>query len=67
MTSTGAVPHAAAFFGRGTGSVILDDLVCNGDEDNLMECPRLNNCNHDEDAGVTCQMDGKNNSQLAVM
>lgn len=47
-------------FGQGTGPILLDDLMCSGDEDNLLLCEQMSNCNHGEDAGVTCRRDGKN-------
>ena len=55
----GARAVGNAGFGRGTGTVFFDDLLCNGDEDGLINCVQGNDCNHDEDAGVTCQTDGK--------
>ncbi|XP_036400665.1 macrophage receptor MARCO-like [Megalops cyprinoides] len=42
----------------GTGRIWLDDLRCTGSEPNIFTCPHnglgINNCNHDEDAGVSC-------------
>jgi len=44
-------------------SILLDDLTCNGTESSLLMCsssssnvvvPFLNDCSHDEDAGVVC-------------
>ncbi|XP_038072278.1 uncharacterized protein LOC119740886 isoform X2 [Patiria miniata] len=46
-------------FGSGTGPIYLDDLICNGREINLESCGHagigIHNCNHTNDAGVTCQ------------
>ena len=47
-------------FGEGNGSILLDDLVCEGDESSLLDCAtdvaiRESNCQHSEDAGVRCE------------
>ena len=44
-------------YGAGSGSIVLDDLECSGDEANLFECDRKagsHDCSHDEDAAVVC-------------
>lgn len=55
-----AVPVRSAFFGQGTGTILLDDLSCTGTEQTLLNCTNGNrlsssNCDHSEDAGVKCQ------------
>ena len=38
--------------------ILLDNLVCSGDEDSLVDCRHngigIHNCNHDQDAGLAC-------------
>ena len=45
-------------FGSGNGSILLDNVVCNGSEDDLLLCAHNNlfdtNCDHLEDAAVVC-------------
>lgn len=46
-----------AEFGRGQGSIHLDDVQCTGDEERLTDCPydpRTGDCSHFEDASVRC-------------
>ena len=47
----------ATFRTPGTGPIHMDDVRCSGSETALSECARAldHNCNHNEDAGVTCQ------------
>ena len=49
---------AAAYFGQGSGDIVLDDVACTGLETSIRECPAStsHNCGHSEDAGVVCSM-----------
>ncbi|XP_071494585.1 scavenger receptor cysteine-rich domain-containing protein DMBT1-like [Diadema antillarum] len=57
-----AAPHEA-HYGPGSGSIILDDVSCNGQEENLADCQhrgfKSNNCVHEEDASVVCSALGE--------
>lgn len=50
---------SSAYFGRGTGPILMDDVNCIGNERSLAFCPfqrfGQENCDHREDAGVVCQ------------
>ena len=50
-----------AYFGHGTGQIVLDDVQCTGSENKLLACRSAsilsvsNNCDHSDDAGVRCE------------
>uniref|UniRef100_A0A1X7UPS9 SRCR domain-containing protein n=1 Tax=Amphimedon queenslandica TaxID=400682 RepID=A0A1X7UPS9_AMPQE len=50
------VARLAATFGEGTGSILMDDLQCTGNETEITSCTHTSshNCGHYEDAGVLC-------------
>lgn len=49
-----------SFFGPGKGTILLDNLKCSGAESVLLKCSHISwnmhNCDHSEDAGVTCSL-----------
>ncbi|KAM6957747.1 scavenger receptor cysteine-rich domain-containing protein DMBT1-like [Aplochiton taeniatus] len=48
----------AAYYGQGNGSILVDDVVCSGEEVSLTQCRHggfgVTDCRHEEDAGVYC-------------
>jgi hypothetical protein len=63
--TSNAVAYHNAYFGPGTGPILLDDVFCLGNEKSILECDSninpfslinsyLHNCVHSEDAGVAC-------------
>ncbi|KFU89942.1 Deleted in malignant brain tumors 1 protein, partial [Chaetura pelagica] len=48
----------SAYFGAGSGDILLDNVMCSGTEVSLFHCNhtgwRIHNCGHHEDAGVVC-------------
>ena len=51
-----AVVRGSAFYGQGTGLILLDDVACDGNESRLVDCQYTanHNCVHGEDVGVQC-------------
>ena len=47
-----------SMYGNGTVSLLLDDIVCIGNESNLLQCQHselgMHNCESSETAGVIC-------------
>ncbi|XP_068111213.1 CUB and zona pellucida-like domain-containing protein 1 [Hyperolius riggenbachi] len=62
--------HMGAYFGQGANSIVLDDVRCLGNETELWNCPHrgvgITNCNHAEDAGVTCSGSGSSTDNAAT-
>ena len=50
--------HQSAYYGEGTGYILLDDVNCSGSERYLWSCSHAGwnteNCRHSEDASVDC-------------
>ncbi|NWW41624.1 DMBT1 protein, partial [Panurus biarmicus] len=48
----------SAYFGQGSGYIVLDNVRCRGNEVSLLRCNhtgwRIHNCAHSEDASVVC-------------
>ena len=53
--SLGAQAYSYAYFGRGTGPILMAYVGCTGLETHLANCSRSTPyCSHYEDAGVRC-------------
>ena len=50
--------RVSAYFGEGSGFILLDNVNCNGRESNIFDCSYRrfgeHDCDHEEDAGVVC-------------
>ena len=60
-----ATAYSNAYFGQGSGPILLDNVTCTRSESTLASCGHLgfNNtrsCSHFEDAGVRCDPEGYN-------
>ena len=62
MHTIGAIARSEAFYGQGSGDILLDNVGCTGNETRLIDCSNngigIHNCRHSEDASVTCQPQG---------
>ena len=62
LSPNGAVALTNAYYGQGTGPILLDNVMCTGEELYLTSCPNnglyVHDCVHAEDAGVRCQGEG---------
>ena len=53
--SLGVRAYSNAYFGRGTGPILMAYVGCRGEETHLANCSRsTSSCSHWEDAGVRC-------------
>ena len=53
----GSIAYSSAYFGQGSGPIVMDNLACTGNENAITDClydPDVSDCSHFEDAGVVC-------------
>ena len=45
-----------AYFGQGTGNIVMNNVHCTGTESTLTSCTHttIHDCGHSKDAGVKC-------------
>ena len=58
--NSGASSYSDAWFGQGTGPILLNNVNCTGDEHSLINCTHdaigvYGECTHNDDAGVACR------------
>ena len=55
---SGGSAKVSAYFGEGSGLILLDNVNCNGRESRIFDCRHdtfgEHDCGHHEDAGVIC-------------
>lgn len=58
MHRTSPTVFTNAYFGVGSGSVLLSNLACRGTENDVFQCPNsgwgVQSCSHSQDVGVRC-------------
>ena len=56
--TSGAIAKGSAYFGQGSGSILLDKVYCTGNETSIFSCSYnifgSHTCSHHNDAGVVC-------------
>ena len=59
LLDIGALSLHSAYFGRGVGLILLDEVECRGNETTLFDCSHsgigINNCLHEEDISILCK------------
>lgn len=56
MAPAGFSHYVSAYYGEGTGPILMSDIACTGSEEALIDCSYsdVNSCTHSQDAGVDC-------------
>ncbi|XP_041473168.1 deleted in malignant brain tumors 1 protein-like isoform X2 [Lytechinus variegatus] len=60
-----ATAKTGSYFGRGTGTILAENIRCSGYESSLVQCPQFGispntTCDHSRDAGVICSLPENN-------
>ena len=62
--------RVSAYFGEGSGLILLDNVNCNGGESSIFDCAYNkigeHDCNHKEDTGVICVGESSKGKYLAI-
>nr|ACT53266.1 scavenger receptor cysteine-rich protein [Azumapecten farreri] len=60
-----------AYFGSGSGSILMDDVQCVGTEQNIAQCVYggfgVHDCDHSEDAGVICHSESTSDVKVRLV
>ena len=63
--------RVSAYFGEGSGVILLDNVNCRGSESSIFQCRHRifgeHDCNHWEDAGVVCAGESSKSIKLKLM
>ena len=63
--------RASAYFGEGSGLILLDNVNCNGRESSIFDCSYRrfgeHDCDHEEDAGVVCTGESSKGTKIISM
>ena len=58
LTLTGTLARTNAYYGQGSGLIMVTNVGCAGEEQSLLNCTHtgygVTSCRHYEDAGVRC-------------
>ncbi|XP_025102849.1 scavenger receptor cysteine-rich domain superfamily protein-like isoform X2 [Pomacea canaliculata] len=58
FNSTRSLAVRSSMYGEGSGTILMDDVWCQGSETDLLQCKHrglyTHNCAHDEDVGIIC-------------
>ena len=67
----GGSVKTSAYFGEGSGLIVLDNVNCNGGEFSIFGCSHSNfgehNCRHYEDVGVVCYGESSKGEYTAII
>ena len=60
-----------AYYGAGSGSIYLDDVICSGSESTILQCSHSlvgrHSCDHGDDVSVNCSDSGIEHYDIFVV